>query len=269
MSAPTRVIAGVERHLGGYRRNIKDDRDYPHERLYGAAPFTPSATFGLRSDLTALAIYDQGREGSCLFNVLCRQCRALCVRDDAPVPDLSRQYPYYAARCWIGGGRADDDCGSTPRQAMTAAQRFGICPEALWPYTMDNFANCPTKDAIHAAYDHQVLEYGSALTLRTIQTAIERDRVPVMVGFMLPAYFESDACAKDGVVPYYPSDEIIGGHGMLVEGWETLPSGLVMLEIANSWGAGWGDGGYAHADARYLTESSQIGDGTVITREEE
>jgi len=261
-----REIAGVARHLRGWSPNPPDLRDLSHEQLLGARPFTPSPSFSLRSALAGLGIYDQGQEGSCVLNALCRAERALALKLGVPAPDLARQFAYYATRVWIEGADAADDSGCAIRDAAKAAVRFGTCLEPTWPYTAADFAQCPSPRAIKEARAHQVLRYGAVRSLYGLQTVIERDRTPLVIGFALPAYMATDECAKDGVLPWRPADSVIGGHGLLVEGWETLPSGLVYLDVANSWGP-WGDGGYLHADVRYFLEGA-ITDGTVVTREE-
>lgn len=74
---------------------------------------------------------------------------------------------------------------------------------------------------------------------------------PFVAGFTVYESFESPEVAKTGIVPMpAPSEQTVGGHAVLVVGYDDSQS---MWLVRNSWGTGWGIGGYFWMPYAYFT----------------
>jgi C1A family cysteine protease len=71
-----------------------------------------------------------------------------------------------------------------------------------------------------------------------------------------------------GLVPYpSPKSRCYGGHAIVAAGYDddlTVGGDKGALLIRNSWGTGWGDGGYGWMSYRYVTEGLGLDWWTVI-----
>jgi hypothetical protein len=75
----------------------------------------------------------------------------------------------------------------------------------------------------------------------------------VVVGLELPASFAPTGKAGSRYVPHWTKEEPEGGHALVVAGYVTLAHATYFL-LHNSWGTGWGDGGYAWIHATTLLD---------------
>jgi len=76
--------------------------------------------------------------------------------------------------------------------------------------------------------------------------------------------FESDEVAKTGVAPMpdLATEQLLGGHAVLAVGYDDADRHFL---VRNSWGDGWGMGGYFTLPYAYLTERSLSSDFWSIT----
>ena len=81
---------------------------------------------------------------------------------------------------------------------------------------------------------------------------------PFVYGFTVYESFESDAVAKTGVVPMpAPTEKVLGGHAVVAVGYDDSTQRFI---VRNSWGPGWGMGGYFTIPYAYLTDSNLADD---------
>jgi hypothetical protein len=66
----------------------------------------------------------------------------------------------------------------------------------------------------------------------------------VIVALELPAVFAPIGKAGARYVPHWTAEKPEGGHALVIAGYATLANAVYFL-LHNSWGTGWGDGGYA------------------------
>lgn len=66
----------------------------------------------------------------------------------------------------------------------------------------------------------------------------------VIAAMLVPDTFSPKGKAGARYIPHYTSAPKDSGHAVVLSGYATLPHGTYFL-IHNSWGTGWGDGGYA------------------------
>ena len=238
-------------HYGGWRPGPRG-----HGRLrLGVSRLTAPRPrhFSLRPLVTIL---DQGQTGTCTAfshcgaRVTAQRARLVlagagsladpvamqaAVAQTIPLPDPAPYFLYYNTE--DSEGDPGDDNGATIGDTCTSDNRFGICHEATWPTVDANFLTKPSDAAYAEAlgfagtHDEQVEQ-----NLDILAAALMTGR-PVQFGAQLTEGFEQ--IGPDGI--YRPSGAVIGGHAEYVVGWD---DDLQRIEVANSWGTGFGDAGF-------------------------
>jgi len=123
--------AGARRHGFGWI----PDRPDPGDRLLQAPPFAPAATRPASVDLSAKLppAYDQGLLGSCTANAIAAAVQYARRVNNKPGDFIpSRLFIYYQAR------KLEDslytDSGARIRDGIVSIVKYGVPPEAKWPY---------------------------------------------------------------------------------------------------------------------------------------
>lgn len=208
------------------------------------------------------AIIDQGQLGSCTANATAYALRAammlvLATMGITEVPELvSRLFLYYLARATQGGQNVDS--GTWLRLIFEVLNKFGFCPESVWPYSdstlgqLPPFTQLPTHHAFAKAFDQRapteyrrIFETGYA-RIDVIKQAISQRHLVV---FGTPVSKQFCQGAFDPTVALNPPNDadIAGGHAMALAAYDGDD-----FDIPNSWGVGFGDGGWVKFSADYL-----------------
>ncbi|HEX7455299.1 MAG TPA: C1 family peptidase [Gallionella sp.] len=181
--------------------------------------------------------------------------------------DASRLFLYKTTREL---SKSSGDTGAFLRSTMEALVLFGVPPEEYWPYVVANFDNEPSAFMYSFGQNYQALNYyrldpsgtTAAALLTTIKTNLASG-LPAMFGFTVYNSYTQASVANKGAIPYPTTgDKIVGGHAIMAVGYnDTLQikntnAGAVAttgaLLIRNSWGTGWGDGGYGWLPYDYV-----------------
>jgi C1A family cysteine protease len=216
-------------------------------------------------------IYNQYQAGACTGNGIARAVDVERKIQGLPFITPSRLFIYWNER--VVEGTTSQDAGAEPRDGIKSVASLGVCPEDLWPYTL-NYDQIPTllyekpgSNAFAAALKFKALKYQ-----RVTQTAIDVKSVlaimgrPFIFGFSVFEAFESDEVAATGIVPMpLGMDTPIGGHCVVCVGYSDATSRFL---CANSWGAEWGLKGYFELPYPYLLNPNLASDLWVITSEE-
>lgn len=256
----------------GYRPDPVDTND--HDALKAIRTSTPPLSKP-RSIFTRTL--DQGGLGSCTCNAAAQAIRAaeLCalvgagmsIEDaQAAVEFMSRLFPYYFARAI--SHETQMDSGTFIRFVFQVLNTFGFCSESMWSYSDDavKFAKMPSSAAVRAAYDQCLAASGDAVVhyARIASTGNARvndvkralaDEHLVVFGVQVTEAFCSDMTANGGkpLAPPKPADKIAGGHAMVWGGYDGDA-----FDTLNSWGAGFGDGGWFKMSAEYIVAASDL-----------
>ena len=220
-------------------------------------------------------IIDQGPLGSCVANAWAQVIRGEQVRqgeDQDATPFLSRLFLYYVSRAQHGDIRNDN--GTFLCVAGDCVARAGYCPEAVWPYEVERFADSPSTDAWHAAFDQRGkvdVDYhrldGDGVSggdlIRTIQQALTAGFLVAFGTQVSVDYCDGECGSPDNPLPPPYGKKIAGGHAQTICGYGIGANGLY-FKVANSWGTGWGDSGFAYYSPEYLTWS-KTGDMWIAT----
>lgn len=250
----------------GWRPSLPDPRDIPADttEIPILAEVDPRNTY-------MPPIYDQGHLGSCTANAVAAAIDADRLADGQGAISPSRLGIYWFER-YLEHQAATADAGAMGRDGFKAARKFGVIPEADWPYTDNSadpsFAADPRTSGKWNA-DHWVLDdkYKSVHRSLTDFKRVLSNKQTIAFGFAVFSSFVSKEVADTGIVPPPDPSQIIPneGHEVLAIGYlEDQPQHCL---CRNSWGTGWGMDGYFLMPWSVLLDASFSSDFRTIYRE--
>lgn len=202
-------------------------------------------------------IYDQRPLGSCTANAV-----AAAVQFDRMKQHLarlfmpSRLFIYYNAR--VLQGTVDWDSGAMIRDTIKSVAAWGTCPEAMWRYEVAAFRLRPVDSCYEEGKRHKAVRYQSLAQDLNQMKGCLASGYPFAFGFTVYQSFESPQVARTGHVPLPGSAEAVtGSHAVLAVGYDEARQWFI---ARNSWGAGWGMGGYFTLPYSYLIQDSLASD---------
>lgn len=252
-------------HGMGWLPDWPDIRDYTPEHELVAPLLARAHLRAPRKRLPAAVdlrpwcppVEDQGRIGSCTANAGVALVEYFERRASGRHVDASRLFLYKATRKLA---RLTGDSGAYLRSTMGALVLFGVPPEEFWPYAEDGFDEEPPAFCYAFAANYRSVSY-FALDPPGTQPAALIGRaktylaggVPAMFGFTV--YSSIEQAGPDGAVPFPGAREKVeGGHAVVAVGYDDAKkirnrergaeATVGAFLIRNSWGEGWGEGGY-------------------------
>lgn len=169
------------------------------------------------------------------------------LRDDGQY--LSEEYLHWAAKQRDQLPHPEE--GTTLRAAAAGLAELGQPRATLWPYDdrRDPWspAYAPPPDAHVDAAARRVRGGGAeATTSAALKRVLDGSRA-VLLGIRLFAtWYKPYADGEIGLPA--PGAVDLGGHAVLVVGYRSDG----MFIVRNSWGVGWGDGGYGYLPPAYV-----------------
>lgn len=237
-------MATPVQHSFGWRPDGPDHRDY-----YLVLPrmILPDSV-DLRDGCPK--VKDQLSLGSCVPNAV-----STALEYDAMKQKLgnifapSRLFLYYGARTIEH--TEQEDSGSTVRDGLKSAAKFGYCSEVEWPYDVSKYKTKPSEQVYHDAKPYRGIQYQRVVQyLASLQTCLANG-FPFVFGITVYESFMS--VDSDGIVPLPAKTEnILGYHCLIGLGYQQAGQHFV---VQNSWGEKWGDKGYAYFPYAYLTDA--------------
>ena len=204
-------------------------------------------------------VYDQGQLGSCTANALA----AAFEIDDNNAFIPSRLFIYYNERKLEN--TIPEDAGAMLHDGIKTLQTYGVCPETLWPYDISKFAVKPSANCYTTALNTKAFTCNNIIQDLTHMKTSLANGFPFVVGIAVYESFESQQVAQTGVVhmPNLATEKCLGGHALLCVGYNDSTKTWLMR---NSWGTGWGMGGYFTLPYLYLLDSHLSSDLWNITK---
>lgn len=238
----------------GWKPDLPDHNDLKFRRPKGVSLNLPESA-DLRSGMPP--VFDQGDLGSCTANSTAGQ---VWYMDKTKPFEPSRLFIYFNTRALEG--TQHEDSGASIRDSIKSVVKWGFPPEADWPYDISKFAKAPPSKVYGLATKERVKTYERVnQDLITIKTALVVG-FPVNFGFTVYESFESEIVARTGMVPMPKKTEaVLGGHAVLIVGY--LNADEVFI-VRNSWGSGWGDGGYFYMPFSYVLDHNLSDDLWII-----
>lgn len=206
-------------------------------------------------DLRAMLppVRDQGPRGTCLAFAATAAHEA-----GAGVPslaDLAEEVLYWGAKQVDG----DHEPGSAFTSVATALGRWGQPDEEWWPYDAardDRSAvYAPPPGALDPSACRTARLHKIEATIEAIQGRLRQGRMVALGIWLTQGFFSA---AKGRIPPPGPREPRLDGHAVLVVGYEAgAPPEQGSLIVRNSWGSGWGEGGYGYLPYAYLRLGSE------------
>lgn len=161
--------------------------------------------------------------------------------------DLSRLYVYYHTR-YLENTVQSDDGVVYLRSALRAVEKYGVCPESVWPYDITKFLQQPSPDAYVAAEDHKIESYRYLQTLKDMLEVLSKGD-PFIVGITVYPGFMTLSPADSALSMPETTDIEMGGHAMSIVGYNMDDAHFI---AKNSFGTAWGDKGYCYIPFEYM-----------------
>jgi C1A family cysteine protease len=224
-------------------------------RDYGSHPDIPDhrdkvylAPAGLRRHLPRSVdlragcppVYNQGRLNSCSAHAIGAALWFDALKHGVGVHAPSRLFIYYNERS--REKTIHRNATVSLRDGYKSVARAGACAEHLWPYRVERFKKRPPLRCYHAAKEHRAILYRRiARDLQHLKGCLA-EGYPFTVGLSVFKGFEGHHVKRTGRVELPERGEsLLGGHAVLVVGYDDKSERFL---VRNSWGRGWGMGGY-------------------------
>jgi C1A family cysteine protease len=217
----------------GWKKQPFDEMDLRYSAAKPIRGFPQS--MDLRNQLPDC--YDQGNTSSCTYHGIAGSLQSAMFKAGIPVVMPSRLFGYYNER--LLEGDPGEDAGAEIRDGMKVTNVYGYVPETIWPFDESKVTVKPSQQAYDAAVKERIHFYASVnlRSLDSVRLPLSHG-YPVIIGFDVYDYFESDAMATSGVLNMPKKGEhLLGGHCVLVVGYNDVKKAVL---VRNSWGTGWG-----------------------------
>lgn len=210
-----------------------DLRDRPYLPGVALAP-PPALALGKRPPPM-----DQGESSACTGFALAAVIEHLLARSGRKDAGVSPWMIYSMARRYDEFPGVAEDAGSSLRGALKGWFRHGACADKLWPgLAMPRTSGAPGEEWWLDAVNRPLGAYYRVDMRSVTDMHVALNEVGALYASALThaGWFE----VEEAVIPVRPRKASDGGHAFAIVGYDHR--GFL---VRNSWGKGWGEGGYA------------------------
>jgi hypothetical protein len=210
-------------------------------------------------------ILNQGQMSTCMQNAIVTGIDLIMRQTGMEIAPLSRLQNYYDTR--QAQGTPDTDFGSLPKYAMNAAKNIGIGFESEWAYEQSNMFVKPSAATYAQAsynkitYTDMSIELSAGFLAENVKKMLAEGK-PVVLAWRVRDYFMTEHGPLETQVNY-GKGPIVGGHAVLIVGIDDNLHGGSYI-VKNSWGTGWGDGGYGTIRYDQFAPNGSDGSGNYV-----
>lgn len=195
--------------------------------------------------------HDQGATGTCVAQAAVKALEVLRIKQGLSHFDLSRLAVYYLARELMTPPRTKVDSGTYVSLAFDVIRRFGVPPEADWPWDLSKMHTSPSWAAMRAARPYRVSSHfrirsKGVTRVKDVQQAL-RAGYPVVFGTAVGKNWHD---YKRGSAPLGVPQKKTGNHATVLLGWD----GKHFIG-ENSWGMRWGEDGFYYMTTNVISSS--------------
>jgi len=166
----------------------------------------------------------------------------------------SRLFTYYNTR--LMNNSADRDSGTSIRDCIKSINKYGLCPESIWPYDSSILFNKPGADCYEKAIGKNSIPYHRIVQNHDQIKSTLADGQPIIFGMSIFPSFLKKEVSETGIVPMPDPDEaILGGHSALLVGYDDEECYWIVL---TSWGEKFGDKGYLYLPYDYFFKEKKF-----------
>lgn len=192
-------------------------------------------------------VRDQADRPTCVAFAVSVGHEDVRFRENGRTEDLSEDGLYWGCKKIDGNASA----GTSFESAAEALEQWGQPLETVWPYNAAfNGSGAPSPPAGVSPSDgwfrRRMGSGGSGLD--QVRSSLAAGSI-VMVGLVLTDRFF--APASGWIASPAATDRLFGGHAVAAVGYNETAS-TPHLILRNSWGTGWGDGGYGYLPYNYF-----------------
>jgi C1A family cysteine protease len=235
----------------GWKPDLPDGRDFKFS-MAAPAPVSLPPSANVRN--LCSPVEDQGSLGSCTANAWVGLLEFLEFKCQVAFSDLSRLFVYYNER--VIEGTINEDSGAYLRDGAKALAQYGVCDEKAWPYIVKKFTKKPCSKQYRDALQRKISVYRRLENITDMKACLAAG-FPFVFGFSVYESFESEEVARTGNANLPgPTEQLLGGHAVMAVGYDDATG---RFTIRNSWGSGWGEGGYFTLPYAYM-ESRDLSD---------
>ncbi len=231
----------------GCKKDPEDLRDIPMGLVLPAIPVPLSIDYTRRMT----PVRDQGNEGTCVaFASVVGVKEYEDQKEYRKLVELSPRYVYSLCKKYDG---IPEEEGTYPRVAMKMLLKYGVCPEAFWPY-QPHQTNDHKPGADKKAKIYRIKAYARLGTLQEMKRSLLVNG-PFLAGVRVYESWFTKRVAKTGLVPMpKKGEEIAGGHAICIMGYDERKK---LFKFKNSWSEKWADKGYGYLPYAYLQKYCQ------------